>query len=316
MILNMTTTEIGLGLAAIGRPEYINIRENTSIDKSFEAFKENALQLLDFAYKIGVRYFDTAASYGRGESFIEEWNTKRDYKDIALGTKWGYTYVANWELGYSGKHEIKEHSLDKLKEQWQASKSLLPNLKFYQIHSATFESGVLENMDVLNELHKLKKSHNLQIGLTSSGPDQKEVIEESLEIKIEGEVLFDSYQVTYNIFEQSALPILEKLRISNKTIIIKEALANGRVFLKDEPSEVLNQLAKKYKVGVDAIALRFVIDSLNPTYVLSGASSKDQLKENYKALDFKLTDSEIKDLKKLKKPPSNYWDERNKLSWH
>jgi hypothetical protein len=29
----------------------------------------------------------------------------------------GYTYVANWELGFSGTHEVKEHSLDKLLEQ-------------------------------------------------------------------------------------------------------------------------------------------------------------------------------------------------------
>jgi hypothetical protein len=41
----------------------------------------------------------------------------------------GYTYVANWELGFSGTHEVKEHSLDKLLEQWQISKNLQPALK-------------------------------------------------------------------------------------------------------------------------------------------------------------------------------------------
>ena len=115
----MCITKIGLGLAAIGRPEYINIRDTSSIDKSFSAFKKNALEMLDFAYKIGVRYFDTAASYGKGESFLKEWNNKTNYKDAALGTKWGYTYVADWQLGYSGKHEIKEHSIGKLKDQCQ-----------------------------------------------------------------------------------------------------------------------------------------------------------------------------------------------------
>lgn len=312
----MSITKIGLGLAAIGRPEYINIRDTSSIDKSFSAFKKNALEMLDFAYKIGVRYFDTAASYGKGESFLKEWNNKTNYKDAALGTKWGYTYVADWQLGYSGKHEIKEHSIEKLKEQWQDSKYLLPNLKIYQIHSATFDSGVLENADVLKELHRLKKTHNLKIGLTSSGPNQKEVIEKSLEIEVDGEAIFDSFQVTYNLFEQSTYEILKKLIELNKVVIIKEALANGRVFLNDAPSETMKQIAQKHKVGVDAVALRFVIDTLNPTYVLSGASSTEQLKENYKALDFKLTDSEIEDLKKLKKDPSTYWDERSQLSWH
>jgi aryl-alcohol dehydrogenase-like predicted oxidoreductase len=40
---------------------------------------------------------------------------------------------------------------------------------------------------------------------------------------------------------------------------------------------VLDLLAKKYQVGTDAVALRYVMDNLEPTYLLSGASSKEQL---------------------------------------
>jgi hypothetical protein len=39
----------------------------------------------------------------------------------------GYTYVANWELDFSGAHEVKEHSLNKLLEQWQVSKNYNPH---------------------------------------------------------------------------------------------------------------------------------------------------------------------------------------------
>jgi aryl-alcohol dehydrogenase-like predicted oxidoreductase len=63
----MSKTKIGLGLAALGRPEYINIREYSTIDKSQEAFAENAFSVLNFAYKHGIRYFDTALLWkGRG----------------------------------------------------------------------------------------------------------------------------------------------------------------------------------------------------------------------------------------------------------
>lgn len=312
----MSKTKIGLGLAAIGRPEYINIRENRPIDKSYNAFKTNALQLLDFAYKIGIRYFDTAASYGHGEDFLRQWNEQSKHNDVILGSKWGYTYVANWELGFTGKHEIKEHSINKLNEQWQNAKSLLPNLKIYQIHSATFDSGVLNNVDVLKQLHELKQTHNLTIGLTSSGTEQTQIIEKSLDIKFDGEALFESYQVTYNILEQSAFEILEKLVKTNKIVIIKETLANGRLFLKNNLSELLLQLAEKYKVGIDAVALRFVIDSLNPTYLLSGASTTQQLQDNYKALDFQLTNQEIENLKQMQQSSELYWSERSKLPWH
>lgn len=316
------TTQIGLGLAALGRPEYINIREDNSIDKSEIAFKNNAFSVLNDAYKLGIRYFDTAPSYGKGEAFLKEWNTTTNHSDVVLGTKWGYTYVANWELGFSGKHEIKEHSLNKLTEQWQVSKKMLPKLKYYQVHSATFESGILESNNVLQELYSIKKETDLQIGITTSGTNQAEVIEAAMNIKIQKEPLFDSFQVTYNIFEQSTFSVLSKLIKSAKTVIIKEALANGRVFENEKFPEyqkhycILNELSNKYKVGTDAIVLRFIIDYLQPTYVLSGASNSKQLLQNLMALNFNLTQEELKLLSSLKVPSETYWNERNALTWN
>ena len=329
-------TKIGIGLAALGRPEYINIRKNKPTDKSEKAFRENTFEVLDFAYEKGIRYFDTAPSYGKGERFLIDWNNERKHSDLTLGTKWGYTYVANWELGYKGKHEVKEHSIDKLVEQWEVSQLLLPNLKIYQIHSATLESGVLKNEIVLNQLHEIKKQTGVQIGISTSGDNQNEILIEALNIKIENQYLFDSFQITYNIFEQSTFEVLNTLKLKDKNIIIKEALANGRVFskniinsnfstlfkfLKIDESEThtvnlfLEKLAKKYVVGVDAIALRFIIDSVEPDFVLSGASNTGELKDNLKALNFKLTKSEINTLKLLNIPPKEYWEERSNLTW-
>lgn len=318
----MSSTKLGLGLAALGRPEYINIRPDSLNDKSEEAFKKNAFSVLNEAYNLGVRYFDTAPSYGKGEVFLEEWNVENKHPDIVLGTKWGYTYVANWEIGFNGQHEVKEHSLKKLKEQWRVSNRMLPNLEYYQVHSATFESGVLKNEAVLNELYNIKKETGLQIGISTSGANQKEVIETALKTEIKKEQLFDSFQVTYNVFEQSAFSILNEALKADKKIIIKEALANGRVFQNEtfqhykKAYNVLESLSIKYKVGVDAIALRFVMDNLQPTYLLSGASNKTQLKQNLKALDFCFTKLELKMLQALKASSGDYWEERSALHWN
>lgn len=315
-------TKIGLGLAALGRPEYINIRENASIDKSKKAFKENTFSVLDEAYRLGIDYFDTAPSYGKGEAFLQEWNALRNHQNVSLGTKWGYTYKANWELGFNGKHEVKEHSLEKLLEQWEVSKQLLPRLEYYQVHSATFESGVLENKAVLHQLHHIKKTTNLKIGITTSGTNQKEVIASALKIKIEDESLFNSFQVTYNILEQDAFEVLKTALSKGKSVIIKEALANGRVFPNqnfehyNSTYQILDELSKKYKVGIDAIALRFVMDNLKPTYVLSGASNKKQIKENIKAYNFNLSQSDLDILRSQKIAPKTYWEERSRLSWN
>lgn len=315
-------TKIGLGLAALGRPEYINIRERSSIDKSKLAFKQNALAVLDKAYAVGIRYFDTAPSYGKGEAFLQEWNSFKKNKDVILGTKWGYTYVANWQLGYNGKHEIKAHTLHKLLEQWQVSKKLLPNLGYYQVHSATFDSGVLGNTAVLNKLHTIKNETGLKIGITTSGNNQKDVIASALTIKVDNDLLFDSYQVTYNVFEQDTFQVLKTAITKGKRVIIKEGLANGRVFPNKRYNhylhsyQVLKQLSKKYGVGIDAVALRFIIDTLQPTYVLSGAANVNQLDENVKALHFELLQEDLDTLQTLKVSPDLYWKERNQLSWN
>ncbi|WP_299364475.1 aldo/keto reductase [Winogradskyella sp.] len=315
-------TRIGLGLAALGRPDYINIRSHTDIDKSVDAFKTNTLKILDEAHKLGLRDFDVAPSYGLGEQFLLEWNKTRDHKDIRLSTKFGYTYVANWEIGFKGKHEIKEHSLAKLNEQWEVSRAFLPRLNIYQIHSATLDSGVLTNTAVLSRLHELKEKHNVKIGITSSGTAQEKIIQEAQKIAFDGVGLFDSYQVTFNIFEQSTSTILKELIAKEKTVIIKEALANGRVLSNtnfknyEVAYDYLEALSKKYDVGIDAIAIRFIMDDLEPTIVLSGASHIDHLKQNLKALDFGLNGDEIVQLKSFAISAQDYWNERSTLKWY
>jgi aryl-alcohol dehydrogenase-like predicted oxidoreductase len=196
-----------------------------------------------------------------------------------------------------------------------------PALKIYQVHSATFESGILENSDVLKRLYEIKKDTGLQIGITTSGSHQSEIIEAALNVKIENEDLFDSYQVTYNIFEQSTYAILKHLLQLGKTVIIK-ALANGRIFKNEKFShyqklyQIVDAMAKKYQVGTDAIALRYVMDNLEPTYLLSGASNIEQLEQNIKAYNFKLEREELKVLNSFKTDSQKYWKERNELSWN
>ena len=318
----MSNTKIGLGLAALGRPDYLNIRLNPNIDKSVKTFKNTAFKVLDEAYQLGIRDFDVAPSYGLGEEFLQNWNDSRGYKDVCLSTKFGYTYVANWEIGFSGKHEIKEHSIEKLNEQWEVSKALLPNLKIYQIHSATLDSGVLTNNAVLSRLNELKQEYQLEIGISSSGTEQVKIIEEARKIEFNGEALFNSYQVTFNIFEQSTFQILKELINEGKTVIIKEGLANGRIFkydkfkAYDKAYNYLETLSNKYNAGNDAIALRFIMDYLEPKVVLSGASNSIQLEQNLKASNFVLTEDEITTLKSFAVSKDHYWNERSDLEWN
>ena len=318
----MIRNRIGLGTAAIGRPLYINInKKSTAEEFSLSSFREKGIQMLETAYESGVRYFDTAPGYGMAESMLIEWVSQKNDPTIEVATKWGYTYVADFNPD-AEVHEVKEHSLAKLDAQWNVSQDLLPFLTSYQIHSATLETGVLDNDAVLERLSKLKDQYGLLIGVTTTGANQVEVLKKALAVNVDGEDLFDLFQVTYNVFDQSIASLAQEINQRNKRLVIKEALANGRVFRNtnypdySDTFNYIQELGVKYAVGEDAIALRFCMDSIPVFSVLSGASIEHHLSSNLKVNDFKLEDQEIAIIKGLAINPDYYWNERKQLAWN
>ena len=312
---------IGFGTAAIGRPQYINIRKQKALAFDHESFVKSGIQVLDEAYRQGVRYFDTAPGYGLAEQLLIDWVTKKDDPEIEVATKWGYTYTANFDPNAT-IHEVKDHSIDQLNRQWKKSEQLLPYVTTLQIHSATLDTGVLENEAVLERLSEIKTNQNIRIGLTTSGHNQNEVIRKALEIESNGVLLFDVFQMTYNILDQSILSVINELKTLKNRIVIKEAMANGRVFRNERfphyaaMYDLLESIAIKYDVEVDAIALRFCMDSIFPFKVLSGAATSDQLAQNFQANNFVLSEEEINNLKSFRCDPREYWSERKQLPWN
>ena len=312
---------IGLGTASIGRPQYINIKQEQQEEISLAEFRLNALRVLEDAYSKGIRYFDTAPGYGFAEELVIDWVNKKKDPEIEVATKWGYTYVADFKQS-AIQHEVKEHSLDKLNEQWNQSKKLLPWLTTYQIHSATFDTGVLETPDVIDRLADLKKKHKVKIGITTTGKNQVDVIRKALTVQAKGVELFDAFQVTCNILDQSLAEIMPLLKKLGKRVIVKEALANGRLFLNENYPhyaklyKVLHGLSEKYKVGSDAIALRFCTDSIEPFVVLSGAGTVAHMEQNLKINEITLDASDIETLTEFKVEPEKYWQERKRLAWN
>src|ERR1700723_1315546 len=175
----LSVSRISLGLAALGRPGYINIGHAADLKSDFDiaTMEAQAHAVLDAAWGAGVRYFDAARSYGRAETFLARWLQSRQIRPgaAAIGSKWGYTYTADWKA-VAEKHEIKDHTLATLRQQIRESREILgPHLDLYQIHSATLESGVLDNRAVLDEMARLR-ADGLKIGLTLTGPKQSEVL--------------------------------------------------------------------------------------------------------------------------------------------
>jgi aryl-alcohol dehydrogenase-like predicted oxidoreductase len=297
----LKVTPIGLGLAAVGRPGYITLHREKDLgsDRSVTALERRSHDVLSAAYDAGIRYFDAARSYGFAERFLASWLHQRALPPnaVTVGSKWGYTYVGDWQVD-ARVHEVKDHSLAALRRQIEESRALLGEyLDLYQIHSATLESGVLEDRAVLAELNTLRAG-GLAIGISVSGPRQAEVIRRALAVSVDGVNCFQSVQATWNLLEPSAGPALADAHDAGWGVIIKEALANGRLASRDH------------------VAMAAAIANPWVDVVLSGAVTEAQVRSNAAALAEHLSPDELAELSKLAEPADQYWKERGRLAWH
>lgn len=313
----LTVTSIGLGLAALGRPAYITQGRASDLgaDRSVEAMERRCHELLDTAYDCGVRYVDAARSYGLAEVFLASWLERRNltHAAITIGSKWGYTYTGDWHMD-APVHESKDLSLDTLRRQIAETRSHLgANLDLYQIHSASLESGVLDDPSVVGELARLR-SEGLRIGLTATGPRQTDVIRRALETEADGVNPFQSIQATWNLLEPSAGPAIAEAHRAGWGVIIKEALANGRLTEQHGGPEIqpLRALCAGLGTTVDALAIAAALAHPWTDVVLSGAVSPVQLNSNLRALDLGCPE----DLPLVAEKAPAYWNRRGMLAWN
>ncbi|MFJ5998366.1 aldo/keto reductase [Streptomyces sp. NPDC092370] len=311
------TCHIGLGLAAVGRPGYITLGrdEDLPAERTVDALRERTHELLDAAYAQGVRYFDAARSYGLSEEFLADWLKGRPgLDDIVVGSKWGYTYTADWSTD-AEKHEVKDHSLAAYERQWAESDALLGDrLDLYQIHSVTPDSPALTD----EELHaKLAEAaaRGLTVGFSTSGPAQAEAIRAALAVTVDGEPLFRTVQSTYNALETSAGPALAEAHDAGLTVIVKEGMANGRLAGPHAP-DALKEIAERTGLGCDAVALAVILRQPWAGVVLSGAATTTQLASNLHAAVVDLDDDQLARLAALVEEPHTYWERRGQLPWH
>ncbi|RSM68009.1 aldo/keto reductase [Amycolatopsis sp. WAC 01375] len=306
---------IAVGLAALGRPAYINLGPADALPpgRGFEAMRAATYDVLDDAYRAGVRWIDVARSYGSSEEFLAGWLADRAPADVTVSSKWGYRYVGEWKLD-AEVHEVKEHTAARFGEQWAETVDLLGKaVSLYQVHSLTVDSPLFDDDRLIGALAELA-ADGVPVGFSTSGPAQADAVRRAFELEVSGTPVFSAVQSTWNLLEPSVGPALAEAHAAGKRVLVKETVANGRLVV--EPPPPLARIAREHGAGPDAVAIAAVLaQDWRPVAVI-GPSSTAQLAENLLATQVKPTADELSELAALAEEPVAYWRHRSCLGWH
>ncbi|MGQ0839028.1 aldo/keto reductase [Actinokineospora sp.] len=299
-------SRFAIGLAALGRPAYINLGRADALpaDRSVPSLRAASWDVLDAA---GVRRIDTARSYGRAEEFLAGWLDARGHADVTVSSKWGYAYVGGWRMD-AAAHESKEHSLPRFRAQLAESRALLgARVALYQVHSLTVDSPLFTDDALLDALAELADSGQ-RLGFSTSGPAQPAAVRRGLALVRAGVPVFTAVQSTWNPLEPSVGPALAEARAAGAHVAVKEALANGRLAV--DPPAAVRAAADRLGATPDAVALAAALAQPWADTVLLGPASPAQLGSNLAAACLAAPD-----LPDLAEEPAAYWATRSALPW-
>ena len=317
---------LGLGLAALGRPGYVTLNHASDLGGSYDPsiMELHAHHVLDAAFEAGIRHIDAARSYGRAEDFLASWLRKRAIEpgEVSVASKWGYTYTAGWSTS-AAQHEVKEHSLEIFVRQLGESVERLGrHLSLYQIHSVTTESKTLDDQALIDAIARLRE-RGIRAGLSVSGAGQDVAIRRSLEVRRDGERVFDSVQATWNLLERGAESALQDAHGAGMKVVVKESLANGRLTQENRdggpfssPIERIGELAESRGTTIETLALGAALARPWADVVLTGAATVGQVQSNVRAVEFGFDNQLEEQLRSVVIRSAEYWRARNSFRWN
>ena len=121
-------------------------------------------------------------------------------------------------------------------------------------------------------------------------------------------------QATWNLHERSAEDALARARAAGVGVIVKEALANGRLTARGA-APALAAAARERETTEDALALAAALARPWADVVLSGAATPAMVRSNLAALDVAWDADLEADLAALREPADAYWEARGGLPW-
>lgn len=268
---------------------------------------EQAQEVFEQAYSLGIRYFDTGYSYGCAEERIGKiLKTSKIVKreDIVISTKFG-TKNVNGKYIHDFTPEWMNHSV----------KTSLKRMGIDYVDLLLVHGPQVTDLtdEYLNAMRKLKKKGIIKaIGINTFDTDVIEFVGRTK--------CFDFVMLDYNILKQEREPIIDQLYQSGIGVIagapLAESLYSNRIFkirkLKDIwylARAIVNfrgQLIKGRRFAFvnkvpgmtgAQVALKYVISNPHITTAVFGTTTPSHLTDNVKAKDVVIPKDVLKRIK-------------------
>lgn len=278
------------------------------------AVQENELiEAVHTALDKGITFFDTADTYGLGQSEITLGKALGEYrKEVVVASKFG--------VRVGEGRTVYDNSPEWIREALEASLRRLGTdyIDLYQVH---YRDGVTPISVVVETLEEMKqKGYIRYYGLSNihsedipelhpfAGKFTSFQDEYSLACrKNEADMFEVSSKLSMNPFTWGSLGqgILtgkytkDNVNFGSNDRRSKDIYVNfhGDKLVKNlEIVEVMKQVANKYEKPVSAVAIRYILDFLPESVVLCGAKRPDQVLGNVEGADWKLDEEDLKTL--------------------
>ncbi|MBE6681329.1 MAG: aldo/keto reductase [Ruminococcaceae bacterium] len=266
----------------------------------------------------GINFFDTADTYGLGESertLAEALGS--DKNNVVITTKFGVR-VENGKTTYDNSRDYifsaVEGSLKRLGRDY---------IDLYQVHyrdGKTPLSDVAESLERLREQGKIRyyglsnihKEDEIELKSLSSNPFVSFQDEYSLACRKNESEMFsfrDDFQMTPFTWGSLGQGILSGKYDKNCKFEANDRRSrdiyvnfHGEKLLKNlEIVEVLKEIANETGKSVSSVAIRWILDYLKDSVVIVGAKNPKQVLQNAESLSFELNAEQIERLEKISK---------------
>lgn len=276
---DLKLSNLGLGMMRLPIKDK---NDNTSIDE------DQTAKMIDFAFKNGINYFDTAWGYhdGHSELVVGKILSKYPRDKYYLATKFPGYDVSNMDK----VEEIFEKQLEKCNTEY---------FDFYLFHNVC-EKNIDYYLDkkygILDYLLKQKENGRIKhLGFSVHG--HADVFDRFLEAY--GDYMeFCQVQLNYLDYKfQDAKYKVETLNKRNIPVWVMEPLRGGKLVVL--PEQQTNELRKlRPNETIPGWAFRFLQSIPGVTMILSGMSSMEQLEANVKTFetDEPLNEEEMKSI--------------------